>query len=153
MSVAESTARRPRGIRTRGALVHAARAVFERDGYLAARLTDITAGADCSIGTFYTYFNDKEEIFAAIMEATKNEMLHPRMEHVDEVDDPAAIIEASNRAYFESYRHNAKLMQLLEQVASIDPDVREGLQARSQVFVERNASGIKDLQQRGLADP
>nr|WP_241031829.1 TetR/AcrR family transcriptional regulator [Rhodococcus koreensis] len=153
----ECTARRPpltrRGIRTRGVLVNAARVVFERDGYLAARLTDITAEADCSIGTFYTYFNDKEEIFAAVMEATKNEMLDPGMEHVDEIDDPSAIIEASNRAYFESYRRNAKLMQLLEQVASIDPDVRELRQSRSQVFVERNASGIKDLQQRGLADP
>ena len=153
----EDTARRPpvtrRGIRTRQALVDAARVIFERDGYLAARLTDITAEASCSTGTFYTYFNDKEAIFAAVMEATKNEMLHPRMEHVDGVDDPAAIIEASNRAYFESYRRNAKLMQLLEQVANIDPNVRELRQARSRVFVERNASGIKDLQERGLADP
>lgn len=153
----EDTARRPpvtrRGIRTRQALVDAARVVFERDGYLDARLSDITAEANCSTGTFYTYFNDKEEIFAAVMDATKNEMLHPGMEHVDGVDDPAAIIEASNRAYLESYRRNAKLMQLLEQVANIDPNVRELRRARGWVFVQRNARGIKDLQDRGLADP
>ena len=153
----EDTARKPpvtrRGIRTRQALVDAARVVFERDGYLDARLSDITVQANCSTGTFYTYFNDKEEIFAAVMEATKNQMLHPGMEHVEAVDDPAAIIEASNRAYLESYRHNAKLMQLLEQVANIDPKVRELRRARGWVFVERNARAIKDLQERGLADP
>lgn len=142
-----------RGIRTRQALVAAARVVFERDGYLDARLTDITSEAKCSTGTFYTYFNDKEEIFAAVMEETKNEMLHPGMEHVDGVDDPAAIIEASNRAYLESYRRNANLMRLLEQVANIDPKVRELRHARGWVFVERNARGIQDLQERGLADP
>ncbi|MDR7159139.1 TetR/AcrR family transcriptional regulator [Arthrobacter sp. BE255] len=153
----KDTARRPplsqRGIRTRQALVDAARVVFERDGYLDARLTDITAEAKCATGTFYTYFLDKGEIFAAVMEATKNEMLHPGMEHVDGVDNPAAIIEASNRAYLESFRRNAKLMQLLEEVASIDPKVRELRRARGWVFVERNARAIKDLQARGLADP
>ncbi|NQD89336.1 TetR/AcrR family transcriptional regulator [Paenarthrobacter sp. CM16] len=142
-----------RGIRTRQALVDAARVIFERDGYLDARLSDITAEAKCATGTFYTYFLDKSEIFAAVMEATKNEMLHPGMEHVDGVEDPAAIIESSNRAYLERYRSNAKLMQLLEQVSSIDPQVRELRRARGWVFVERNARGIKDLQDRGLADP
>ncbi|MFC7505733.1 TetR/AcrR family transcriptional regulator [Nocardioides sp. CPCC 206347] len=153
----EDTARKPpvtrRGVRTREALIDAARVVFERDGYLDARLSDITVQAGFAIGTFYTYFNDKEEIFAAVMEATKNEMLHPGMAHVEAVDDPAAIIEASNRAYLESYRHNAKLMQLLEQVSNIDPNVRELRRDRGWVFVERNARAIKDLQERGLADP
>ncbi|WP_406021740.1 TetR/AcrR family transcriptional regulator [Nocardioides sp. NBC_00850] len=142
-----------RGIRTRQALVAAARFIFERDGYLDARLTDITSEAKCSTGTFYTYFKDKEEIFAAVMEEAKNEMLHPGMEHVHGVDDPAAIIEASNRAYLKSYRRNANLMRLLEQVANIDPKVRELRRARAWVFVERNARGIQELQERGLADP
>ena len=55
-----------RGVRTRAALVAAARVVFERDGYLDARLVDITAEARCSSGTFYTYFAGKEEVFAEI---------------------------------------------------------------------------------------
>src|SRR5690349_18977815 len=93
-----------RGMRTRQSLIDAARVVFERDGYLDARLTDITAQAKCSTGSFYTYFTGKEEIFAAVLEAAKNEMLHPGMERVQEGTDPAVIIEASNRAYLEAYR-------------------------------------------------
>ena len=143
----------PRGARTRQALIDAARVVFERDGYLDARLTDITAEAHCSTGSFYTYFTGKEEIFAAVMEMTKNEMLHPGVSRVSEDDDPVAVIAASTRSYFESYRRNAKLMQLLEQVANVDPRVREVRQERARAFVERNARSIADLQERGLVDP
>jgi AcrR family transcriptional regulator len=62
-----------RGERTRSALVAAARRVFERDGFQESRLTDITAEANCSTGTFYTYFQSKEEILDAVFsEAHQN---------------------------------------------------------------------------------
>lgn len=158
MSTSEtSSAKEPpttaRGARTRAALVAAARTVFERDGFLASRLTDITAEADCSTGTFYTYFVSKEEIFAAVMEAARDDMLHPGMPHVDEAEDPAAVIEASNRAYFEAYQRNARLMMLQEQVATIDADFRQKRLERGEVFVQRNAKGIQRLQDAGVADP
>jgi len=143
-----------RGERTRASLVAAARVVFERDGYLDARLTDITVEAKCSTGTFYTYFTGKEEIFAAVLAAAQEDMLHPGTARVssDDEDDPTAIIEASNRAYFEAYKRNAKLMMLLEQVAMIDPKFRELRLARGQVFIERNARSIAELQAKGIAD-
>ncbi|GAA1380563.1 TetR/AcrR family transcriptional regulator [Pseudonocardia kongjuensis] len=142
-----------RGARTRAALVTAARTVFERDGYLAARLSDITAEARCSIGTFYTYFAGKEEIFAAVLEAAQDDMLHPGMPHVADDDDPAAVIEASNRAYLVAFRRNAKLMALMHQVAAVDPAFRELRRRRGRAFAERNARRIAELQQRGQADP
>ncbi len=143
----------PRGVRTRAALVVAARSVFERDGFLGSRLTDITAEARCSTGTFYTYFTSKEEIFMAVLDAAKDDMLHPGMPHVDETDDPVAVIEASNRAYFEAYQRNAKLMMLQEQVATIDPEFRHLRLNRSRTFAARNAKGIERMQERGLVDP
>lgn len=143
-----------RGARTRAALVAAARVVFERDGYLDSRLTDITAEANCSTGTFYTYFPGKEEVFAAVLAAAQDEMLHPGTARVDPDDnDPAAVIAATNRAYFEAYRRNAKLMMLLEQVATIDERFREIRRVRGTMFAERNARGIAELQKRGIADP
>ncbi|NEW26021.1 TetR/AcrR family transcriptional regulator [Nocardia cyriacigeorgica] len=141
-----------RGLRTRAALVAAAREVFERNGYLETRLIDITQAANCSSGTFYTYFASKEEIFAAVLEVAQEDMMHPGMPHVPEDDDPAAIVEASNRAYFEAYQRNAKLMALLEQVANIDSEFAELRQRRADAFIQRNARSIADLQRRGLAD-
>jgi AcrR family transcriptional regulator len=142
-----------RGARTRATLVAAARRVFERLGYLDAHLTDITRAAKCSTGTFYTYFRSKEEIFAAVLERVQEDMLHPGMDRVPDDGDPYAVLEASNRAYLEAFRRNARLMVLLEQVASIDPGFRELRRRRAEAFVRRNARGIADLQRRGIADP
>jgi AcrR family transcriptional regulator len=134
-------------------LVKAARIVFERDGFLNSRLTDITAEAGCSIGTFYTYFDSKELAFAAVIEAARHDMLHPGMPHVPEDQGPAAVIEATNRAYLMAYKRNAKLMKLMQQVAMIDPNFEELRARSSRAFGERNARRIKQLQDRGLADP
>jgi AcrR family transcriptional regulator len=145
--------RTARGARTRAALVAAARTVFERDGYLNARLSDITAEARFATGSFYTYFDNKQQIFAAVLDEAQEEMLHPHVRQVADSEDPVAVIEASNRAYLQAYERNAKLMRLLDQVATIDDDVRDLRLRRSAAFAERNARSIADLQARGLADP
>ncbi|WP_406177167.1 TetR/AcrR family transcriptional regulator [Streptomyces sp. NBC_00996] len=151
-----STLREPpttkRGARTRAALVKAARKVFERDGYLDARLVDITKEAQCAAGSFYTYFTNKEEVLAAVLLEAQEDMLHPGMGRVEDTDDPYAVLEASNRAYLEAYKRNAKLMGLLEQVAQVEPEFREFRSRRSDTFIRRNARGIAELQARGVAD-
>src|SRR3989442_4136451 len=80
-------------------------------------------------------------------------MLHPPVREVLDTEDSIAVIEASNRAYLEAYERNADLMRLLDQVATIDDDVRELRRRRGAAFAERNARSIRDLQARGLADP
>ena len=139
-----------RGVRTRAALVSGARRVFEREGYLGTKITDITREAGVATGSFYTYFADKEEIFAAVMDDVRDEMLHPS---VEVAEDPVAAIEAANRAYLEAVRRNARLVGLMEQVGAVDDRFRAWRQQTGRVFVERNAAGIRSLQRQGLADP
>jgi len=145
--------RTARGSRTRALLVGAARTVFERDGYLGARLVDITTEAGTAAGSFYTYFTGKEDIFTAVLAEVQEEMLHPHVREMTANDVPLAVIEASNRAYLRAYQRNANLMRLLEQVANVDDTFRELRRRRSQAFARRNARSIEDLQRRGLADP
>jgi AcrR family transcriptional regulator len=142
-----------RGARTRDALVQAAREVFERDGFLAARITDITDAAGVAAGSFYTYFTGKEDAFAAVMAEVQEEMLHPKLRAVGDGDDPLAVIEAANRAYLAAYRRNAKLMALMEQVIHIDEPLRRVRLRRVRAFEDRNAAAVAELQRRGLADP
>ena len=141
-----------RGAATRAALITAARTIFERDGFLDARIGDIAGEAGVANGSFYTYFVDKEDIFLALMEQVQEEMLHP--EHPPPGDDLPLVekLEASNRAYLESYRQNAKLMGVLEQVSMINDDFRDHRRARMLAFTQRNAKLIKRLQEEGLAD-
>jgi AcrR family transcriptional regulator len=133
-------------------LIAAARKVFERDGYLDAKLSDITKAARCATGSFYTYFANKEEIFAAVLEETQRDMMHPGMGRVSDTDDPVVVLEASNRAYLEAYRRNAKLMGLLEQVAQVDAEFHAFRSRRADAFIQRNAAGIAHLQAQGVAD-
>jgi AcrR family transcriptional regulator len=142
-----------RGQLTRAALLKAAREVFERDGFLDAKITDITAAADVATGSFYTYFSDKDEIFAAVIHEAQEQMLHPGVHNAVPSDDPVKMIEESNRVYLTAYRDNARLMKLLEQVATVDEGFRAMRLERSRAFHERNAKSIRRLQKAGQADP
>jgi AcrR family transcriptional regulator len=75
---APAGARTPRGEATQATLVRAAKRIFERDGFLDARITDITAAAGTATGSFYKYFSSKEEIFLAVVEAPPTRGFTPR---------------------------------------------------------------------------
>jgi len=150
----EARPRRADAERNRRALLAAARTVFERDGFVSARITDIADEAGVAHGCFYSHFPGKEEIFAAVVAEVSEEMLHPGPALTAPAgSDPVAVIEAANLAYLEAYRRNARFMALLEQVATVnDAFLRIRLQ-RSRAFLTRNARAIRRLQRAGLADP
>ena len=58
----------------RARLLAAAREVFERDGFLDARVTDISAAAGVAHGSFYTYFRSKTEVFRVLVAGTMDEL-------------------------------------------------------------------------------
>jgi hypothetical protein len=64
-----------------------------------------------------------------------------------------AVIATANRAYLEAYRRNARLMALLEQVATVDEGFRKLRMQRSAAFLARNARAVRRLQRAGVADP
>ena len=142
-----------RGRRTRAELLRAARTVFERDGFIDAKITDIAVEAGVATGSLYTYFSGKDDIFADVLDLALEEMLHPDVRYADAHDDPAVTIEEATRAYLESYQGNAGIMRVFEQVSTIDPEFRRTRIERAMKFAERNARGIRRLQEAGQADP
>ena len=62
-----------RAMQTREDLIHAARAVFAKDGFEHARIEEIAAQAGKTRGAFYANFEDKEDVFFAIFE---EDLLH-----------------------------------------------------------------------------
>lgn len=57
-----------RGIETREKIVKAATTLFTEKGYHQTNALQIAAAADVATGTFYSYFNNKKEVFAEIIE-------------------------------------------------------------------------------------
>jgi len=153
--------RRADAARNRQALLAAARRVFERDGFVTARITDIADEAGLAHGSFYSHFRSKEDALAAVFGEVGEEMLHPGPSLAgtgqaaeEEADsNPVAVIHAANVAYLQAYRRNARLMALMEQVATVDERFAALRLERSDAFLARNARAIRRLQRAGLADP
>lgn len=78
MSVAMKDSTLPRGARkrerTRGELVAAAERLVAERGLDALSIDEITIAADVAKGTFYTHFEDKEDLAAAIGEHIRAEL-------------------------------------------------------------------------------
>jgi AcrR family transcriptional regulator len=150
-----------RGRRRRARLLAAAREVFERDGFLDARVTDISAAAGAAHGSFYTYFGSKADVFRALVAATMDELYaslgggdtsggDPRR-HTSPAD-AVARIDRANRRFVAMYRQNTALMALFEQVTTFDPEVRALRQAARERMVGRVRHSIESLQADGLVD-
>lgn len=142
-----------RGRRTRERLLDAAAAVFERDGYLDAKIVDITVTAGVSSGTFYTYFPSKEVIFTAVITDVVDRLFAAAAVPVDFRGSAAERIEYTTRAYLRAYSEHAGLMAILEQAATFNPRLREMRRNIRHSFRNRTEKGLRHLQAQGRADP
>ena len=66
-----------KGADTRARLVQAAKEIFERDGFLEARITDIAQRAGVSHGSYYHYFESKEQLFREVAELQEARLTAP----------------------------------------------------------------------------
>jgi AcrR family transcriptional regulator len=67
VSSSDKSPKTARGKRTREKLLQAAEVEFGEKGYYEAAVSGITYRAGVALGTFYTYFESKEEIFQALV--------------------------------------------------------------------------------------
>ena len=148
----ESAAKSPltqRGRRTRDALVGAARGVFEERGFTATRMSDIAEAAGVSHGTVYTWFDTKEDVLHAVVDGVVTDLYDALK--VPDAADPVERVARANRAYLDAYRANARLLEIVEQVATTDDDARAVLTGLRNTHVDRVAKTIERLQLDGQA--
>lgn len=148
----EAEPRSARGQRTRAKLLAAGKVVFERDGFLAARITDIATEAKVSHGAFYHYFESKESLFREIAEEVEVRLV--AMDDIaDAPHDPVERIRAANRSYLSAYRKEARIMRVIEEVSRYDDEVRKVRTKRDDELAARLEASIARLQADGVADP
>jgi AcrR family transcriptional regulator len=148
MATAKKKTLSARGERTRARLVEAARLLFERDGFVNARITEIASSAGSAVGSFYTYFPDKAAIFLAVVDLVDKELVGaiPR-----EVIDPLGRIAAGNLAYVQRYRRNARILAAMQHRTFEDAALHELRQRARLRWIERAERVIRRLQEQGLA--
>jgi AcrR family transcriptional regulator len=145
-----------KGARTRARLVQAAREVFEENGLLEARIAAIAQRAGVSYGCFYHYFESKEALFREVANEVDARLRAP----LDDVifarwsdATPQDRIREAIRRHFESYRADARLLGVIEQVARFDSQVGASRDSRYRDNTAQVADSIRQLQRHGLADP
>jgi AcrR family transcriptional regulator len=144
------TGRTERGRQSRQQLIDGARTVFERDGFLRARIADICDEAQAAYGSFYTYFVSKEEIFHEVVDSVEIDLL--RLEPFPEDAKPIERIRAANRHYLETYQRNAGILRVIMQVSTFDESVSQTRTLRQDEFARAIERRTRIYQEQGLAD-
>lgn len=145
-----------KGTRTRVRLLEAAKEIFEENGFLEARISDIAERAHLSHGSFYHYFDSKEEIFrevAASVEERLGEPLGGVILDPDSRATPQERIREALRRHLESYQREARIIGVIEQMSRYDKQVSASRLERQGRYSRQVADSIRRLQEHGLADP
>lgn len=87
---------------TRGELVRHARELFVHRGYAATTVGSIVRRAGMTKGALYHHFQDKEEIFRAVLEEMQSELTQGLREAAATRSDPLERLEVMARCYLRS---------------------------------------------------
>lgn len=145
-----------KGVRTRARLLDAAKEIFEEHGWFDARISDISERAGVSHGSFYHYFESKEQAFREVAATVDRELSAPLE---DIILDPASddpphhrIRQAIGR-HFERYAREARILGVIEQVSRHDEEVNAVRVALHGRATEQITESLRELQARGMVDP
>jgi AcrR family transcriptional regulator len=138
------------GRRSRAALLRAARRVFEKRGYHNMRIGDITQAARMSIGSFYTYFDSKEDIFHHVLIDIENEVYESPARLPRHEASPYERMLETNQLYLEAFQRNAKFWAAIEEAALKNADARKALTSRHRESRARAEHAITVWQENGL---
>jgi len=143
---ADKAPRTERGRKTVRKLLEAAAQEFGQRGFHEAAITGITARAGVALGTFYTYFESKEELFRALV----RDMSHATRIHVAEAVAGAPDRLAAERlglaAFIAFTRRHPELYRIIEEAQFVAEDE---YRAHYLTFVEGYRQGLAAAQGRG----
>jgi len=125
--------RKEQAAQTEAELKAAAIRVFERVGYLNAKITDITAEAGRATGSFYKHFASKEALLVELLAdlLAENDASVGPGRHPDDFRDRAAV-RWHVAMYWDFYRRHGAVMSALQQAAIVD----EGFARRAREMFE-----------------
>nr|WP_107909549.1 TetR/AcrR family transcriptional regulator [Streptomyces chartreusis] len=142
-----------RGRRTRDALIFAGREVLEQQGWSGFSPEAVAQAAGVSYGTFYTYFESKDDLLHHVVRSVAGEMFASSLVPTDTVEDPYARIVESNRLYLRAWDQASKVLRLADQGGAADEGLRKMVLEIREFYVSRAEKGLRRLQKEGLANP
>ena len=139
---------------TEAALKHAAVRVFDRVGYLNAKITDITAEADRAAGSFYTHFANKEALLEALLAdlLAGGDDMAADPEHSSDFSVRGAV-RYHVAMYWSFYREHRAVMVALQQAATVDERFAERMREMLVPDLRHMAEHLEEARDAGVSLP
>ena len=141
--------RTPRGEKTMRKILDAALAEFGEKGFSDSSIVSITSRAKVALGTFYTYFDSKEALFAALvrdMSSRVKDLVPPAIAEASDALDAEA---RTQRAYLEFVVANKEVYRIIDEAEFVDPDgFRAHYEAAAARIAARLRAGVESGQLR-----
>jgi AcrR family transcriptional regulator len=112
----------PKGRATLARILASGHETFGKDGYVSMRMSDLAERAKLSMGALYRYFDNKDDVFLAIIHDIHNELYaesRPKERQMFRTHPYEAILE-SNHSYLAHYCKHRKVMRAFIEATMVD---------------------------------
>ncbi|GAA4030940.1 hypothetical protein GCM10022281_08000 [Sphingomonas rosea] len=145
--------RTERGERTRRKILDAARAEFGSRGFADTGITEITRRAKVALGTFYTYFDSKEEVFRALVRDMSEQVKVAVAPAFAEERGTLASEGKALAAFLAFVREHQQVYRIIDEAEFVDPEgFRTHYETTAARIGERLEEGSAAGQMTGAAD-
>jgi AcrR family transcriptional regulator len=144
------TPRTARGTATKQKLLLAAEHVFADLGYHEASIVKITEAAGVAMGTFYTYYSSKLEIFEELVDDLNRRVRRAMSEASSAAPDRLAAERAGFRAFFQFTAEHPGLFRVIRQAEFVSP---RALKSHYERIIDGYADGLRAAVARGEIAP
>ena len=135
--------RTERGRRTLRKLLDSAALEFGEKGFHDASITGITARAGTALGTFYTYFDSKDEIFRALVRDLSDRVRTTAGKALVEEMPALETERAALSAFLQFAREHKEIYRIIDEAEFVDPaSYRAHYESTARRILERMNKGI-----------
>lgn len=113
--------RTARGRKTMRAILDAAAIEFGEHGFGETSIVSITRRADVALGSFYTYFNSKEEVFRALVNDLSSRVASHAASAMSEWPDAIAREKMALTAFLQFAREHKEIYRIIDESEFVDP--------------------------------
>ena len=117
----KKTPRTERGRKTLRKLLDAAAGEFGEHGFHEASISSITRRAGVALGTFYTYFDSKDEIFRALVADMSEAVKHAAREAIVPEMGALEVERAALEAFLRFAGEHKEVYRIIDEAEFVDP--------------------------------
>jgi AcrR family transcriptional regulator len=138
--------RTARGEKTLRKILDAALAEFGDKGFAESSIVGITSRAKVALGTFYTYFDSKESVFAALVRDMSSKVRDHVAPALSGAIDGLDIEQRALASYLRFVANHKEVYRIIDEAEFVDP---EGFRSHYERTAERIAARLLAAQERG----